>query len=131
MSRKHTTALFVGGCMFGFVVVWTVIHGYLHPLQEDQRAAIAHFDVAKVDKAVIDFNARHGSYPVSLKQLVVPVRGTSAFLAAEDLDDPWGGTIRYDPTTLDPRTGKPRIVALSPDGVEICNWIPPIGDPDW
>ena len=130
MCRKHTIALFVGGCMCAVVVIWPVIYAYLHPEQDDRRQAEALLGIAKVDEAVIDFDARQGSYPVSLKQLVVPGRWTSSSLAAKDLNDPWGGTIRYDPTTLDPQTGRPRIYALSPDGVEICNFTLPIGDPD-
>lgn len=118
MSRTSKVVLILGG-LFGTLLFWIVIHPHI---DGDTKEAAAKFKISTIERAVVLYKTSHGDFPQSLKDLTLSEDGKKAPLEDSDLLDPWGGTIRYDPSNCHPQTGKPRISTVTPEGDEISNW---------
>jgi hypothetical protein len=83
----------------------------------DNKKDVADLKVKTIEQAVEAYKIINGEYPTDLQVLTQPGRdGSAAMLRADDLLDPWGQPIIYEPQNVDPRTRKPRIYSKGPSG---------------
>ncbi len=87
------------------------------------RGALARVNVRNISRAVDAYFVANGQHPKALADLT---RGDKPFLEAKALLDPWGRPYRYDPDTLNPKTGSPLVYSEGPQpgvpGSAIRNW---------
>lgn len=101
----------------------------------DQDQALAKSRVKLVEKAVESYYIDHKDYPQTLQMLLVRDReGLGPYLREkDDINDPWGQPLGFDPTAIDPISGvqRPHIFVISRQGIDsrtgepIANFISP------
>jgi hypothetical protein len=93
------------------------------------RRARVRIDLRNLTTAVEAHKVRHGAFPASLKDLTKGKKGEKPLLEPKALRDPWGRPYVYDPSQLDPVTGRPLIYSEGPPprnpSGRISNWTAP------
>ncbi len=85
----------------------------------------ARSDIKTLDTAVTTYHTNRKRWPEYLQMLTQrdPIDNSPGLLSEESLIDPWGSVYGYDPSDLNPVTGKPRIWSNGPpDGIPFDNW---------
>ena len=87
----------------------------------DSRSDRTYMDIQTLEIAVKTYKLKTGANPQRLDGVLKYIDGATA----SNLNDAWGRRFDYDPDG--PRNGgkQPDIWTVSPNGVLICNWIPP------
>ena len=103
---KYLTVGLIGlltACFFG--IGW-----YLLGIPADYRDKRVVFDIKTLDQAVTQYYLSHNRFPATLGELA---KENCALIPKRTLIDPWGNSYVYDPTVLDPKTGRPVISSIS------------------
>jgi len=116
--------------MLVVVAILVVLAGAAVPIYlnylENAKVDRCKADVKALTQAVQAYNTRYGDYPQSLEVLTTrnPQDGSKATLSRESLLDPWNRPYVYEPHTIHPDTGVPRIYSQGPPSSQgqIANW---------
>jgi hypothetical protein len=103
---------------------WQAARAEVASVLTQDRVSKAKVDIVSLEKAVQAFNAKHGRFPDSLKQLTENDGDNPAMLKVEALIDPWGQAYQFEPNNLNPKTRTPLIYSQGPPGqnMPIRNW---------
>jgi len=95
---------------------------YLRILEE-QRVETAKLNISSIEKVVETYKVKNHEYPATLEVLTQPQDGLPAYIEEKVLIDPWNHEYIYEPTNLNPVTGKPHIYTTNPNNNEqVGNW---------
>jgi general secretion pathway protein G len=92
---------------------------------EDAKMGRAKLDVKSIEIAVMKYNMDKGHFPQTLEELAqIQPDGSMAYLDESALNDPWGQRWDYNPSSVNPKNGKPRIGTQGPQGknTPYYNW---------
>jgi hypothetical protein len=85
-------------------------------------------DLQAIDRALVAYKGKHGSWPDRLDQLAEPPDGGAGFLAQASLTDPWGRPYEYDRWDTHSTSGQPAVWSQGPTpgdaASKIANWAP-------
>jgi general secretion pathway protein G len=76
----------------------------------DSKEDITRVKMKTVERALVQYKTKHGSYPQTLQLLANPLDNHAAYLEAADLLDAWGNPFSFNPGVTSP-TGKPEITS--------------------
>jgi general secretion pathway protein G len=89
---------------------------------EDARVDKARIDIKTIEASVERYKVKMREFPPTLETMAQPSENMPAYIEESLLVDPWGHPYTYEPETLNPNTGKPKIFTTAPNGETIANW---------
>jgi general secretion pathway protein G len=105
------------------IVILAGIGGtYAFRAYEDAKVSEAQIKANAIAGAAQRFMVKYDRYPNDLNELAQPPSGGTPFMAAEDLNDPWGKPYQYDPAGPRNNGQKPDVYTTSPKNEVIGNF---------
>jgi len=128
VERHPETIGLVVILLLAFFLLWW--HGWLGALiwrPVPERVWRAKMDLRNLDQAVQALQNKFGKLPESLESMTKRIgENMPPILREGELTDPWGRAYNYDPTSTDPKSGRPLIWTEGPEpgkpGSKITNW---------